>query len=578
MSSYVVLARKYRPRRLADLVGQEQVARAVSNAIRMGRVAHAFLFCGARGVGKTSTARILAACLNCEKGPTPEPCGECAPCREIAIGSSLDVHELDAASNRGINEIRELRDGVGYAPSRDRHKIYIIDEAHMLTTEAANAFLKTLEEPPPHVVFILATTDPQRLPVTIRSRCQRQDFRRVTAQDSVRCMEQILAAEGIEAEQDALYVVAREGDGSMRDALSILDQVIAFCGTKITAQDTANLLGVADRARTKEMIAALLGHDVTTALSALGAANDFGVDLKTFARTLANEARDMLVIRLAGEQAASTLVDRSRAEIKELAQITLNVQSPELERLTAVLLELAESAAGARHPRLVLEVGLVRLCRAPTLLEVETLVGRIDAALSGAIARGGSVPLLTHRGTQPAPPARITTSTQPIAASASVLAPPPAPRQVVVAEPAQPPGRVLTNADLRAWQGALRDTQHGLEASLLDHCGVMASTPGRVTLGMTNAFYLTRVRTGETLRLLADAASKAFGGRFTIDAQVGETSVADVTLGAVKAREQEVQRQAVDRQLREHPTTAAVIRALGGQVLKVRTDEPDAGA
>lgn len=387
--SYLVLARKYRPQTLTELVGQEHIARALSNAIRMNRVAHAYLFCGARGTGKTSTARIVAKMLNCESGPTIEPCGTCVACTEIAAGNCIDVYELDAASNRGVNEIRELREGVGYTPARDRHKIYIVDEAHMLTNEAANAFLKTLEEPPDHAIFILATTDPQRLPVTIRSRCQRYDFRRVRSSEVVIALRAIVSAEKVQLEDDALYLIAREGDGSMRDSLSVLDQVIAFGGDAPSAEEVAALLGVADRNRTASLLKALLDRDALRALKAIGAAHGHGIDLRTFTRSIAMEARDVLVVRLS-DQASKELVDRSETELDALKKIAYGIDTAELERLANVLLEVAEAVMQARHPRLLLEMTAVRLCKTQRLADVATLVERVENLLRYARKTGGT--------------------------------------------------------------------------------------------------------------------------------------------------------------------------------------------
>ncbi|MDH7571083.1 MAG: DNA polymerase III subunit gamma/tau, partial [Armatimonadota bacterium] len=243
MSNYVSLYRKYRPQRFGDLVGQEQITRILQNALESGRVAHAYLFCGPRGTGKTTTARLLAKALNCEKGPTRDPCNVCVPCQRIAAGSALDVIEIDAASNRGIDDIRELRDKVKYTPAEARYKVYVIDECHMLTTEAFNALLKTLEEPPPHVLFVLATTDPQKVPATILSRCQRLDFRRGAVNDLVARLAVVAKGEGLQVDEEALLLIARAGDGSWRDAISVLEQVVAFGNGRITAEAVRSILG-----------------------------------------------------------------------------------------------------------------------------------------------------------------------------------------------------------------------------------------------------------------------------------------------------------------------------------------------
>ncbi|MBW1645704.1 MAG: DNA polymerase III subunit gamma/tau, partial [Deltaproteobacteria bacterium] len=244
--TYQVLARKCRPQVFAELAGLQHVARTLQNAIRTGRVAHAFLFTGSRGVGKTSAARILAKCLNCRQGPVPEPCNECDSCVAITAGSSPDVIEIDAASNRGINEIRQLRENVGYLPQVSAYKVYIIDEVHMLTSEAFNALLKTLEEPPDHVKFILATTEPDRIPITILSRCQRYDFGRLSMPVIEAAIGEIAGREGLEIEPAAIQLLAREAEGSMRDALSVLDQVISFAGDRITVADLRQTLGVVE--------------------------------------------------------------------------------------------------------------------------------------------------------------------------------------------------------------------------------------------------------------------------------------------------------------------------------------------
>src|SRR5882672_6867302 len=268
--SYLVLARKYRPQRFAELVGQEHVARTLTNAIQQNRVHHAFLFTGARGVGKTSAARILAKALDCEKGPTAEPCGKCDQCLEIASGRSVDVVEIDAASNTKVEETKSILEGVRYAPSRARRKVYIIDEVHMLSSHSFNALLKTLEEPPSHVVFIFATTEVHKIPVTILSRTQRFDFKLIATTRLTEHLASVLAAEKIDADEDAVRVIARQAAGSVRDGLSLLDQVIAYVGgAKLSRDVVADVLGVADRRLLVELAGHILARDAGATLRSL---------------------------------------------------------------------------------------------------------------------------------------------------------------------------------------------------------------------------------------------------------------------------------------------------------------------
>ena len=296
--SYLVLARKYRPGNFSDIIGQEHVVRTLENAIRMDRVHHAFLFTGARGVGKTTSARALARALNCDKGPTSDPCGECPSCREITQGISPDVIEIDGASNRGVGDVRELRESVRYLPSKGRYKLYIIDEVHMLTTEAFNALLKTLEEPPEHVKFIFATTEPQKIPVTILSRCQRFDFRRVGLPVLVEHLRGILAKEGVELSAGALTTIAREAQGSVRDAMSLLDQVLSYAGEELNDAAVTQALGVVDRQAIFELADAIFSRNAPKVLDSVAEVEARGHDLSDLVTLLVEHLRDVMVVKL----------------------------------------------------------------------------------------------------------------------------------------------------------------------------------------------------------------------------------------------------------------------------------------
>ena len=385
MASYIVLARKWRPQTFSDLVGQQHVATTLRNAIRQNRVAHAFLFTGSRGVGKTSSARIFAKALNCEHAPCDEPCNACHSCIEITEGHSLDVIEIDGASNRGINEIREVLDAVRYAPSRDRYKIYIIDEVHMLTTEAFNALLKTLEEPPAHVIFIFATTDPNKIPITIVSRCQRYDFKRISNEDMFAHLSHIAESEHIAFDESALRLIARTARGGLRDALSAMDQIIAFAEQPITGERAAEVLGVASRETLMKMGEAVVRRDVPKVLECIGRVEHYGQNLSLFAFDLLEFLRDVTVVATASGRDVPVELDAA-----ELAQVRtwIPMTTPDrLQRMFQIWYQTSELLPKGLSPRLVMEMAAIRMCQVETVVPIDGILRKLDA-ITRALSAG----------------------------------------------------------------------------------------------------------------------------------------------------------------------------------------------
>ena len=387
--AYVALYRRWRPQNFDTLVGQQPVKQALTNALTSGRIAHAYLFAGPRGTGKTSTARILAKALNCDHGPTPNPCGECDNCRRIAEGSSMDVFEIDAASNRGIDEIKALRDQLAFTPVDCRYKVYIIDEVHMLTTEAFNALLKTLEEPPSHVIFILATTDPHKIPATIHSRCQRFDFRRVTVEEIVQHLAMVAQGSGLEADEDALRLIAIQSEGGMRDALSLLDQ----CGVmakKITAVTVREVLGIVGREALRALVEAIGRQDVPLALSQLAALLEQGKDVRQIVTELIEYLRALLLFKAVPQYNEVYLTDTA-SNLESLAALYTSdrIMASE-ERLHAALVELR----GTMRPRITAELCLLDLCRreGSALASLTARVESLERQLASGAAAAQAVP------------------------------------------------------------------------------------------------------------------------------------------------------------------------------------------
>jgi len=377
--TYQVLARKWRPQVFAAVVGQDPVTRTLQNALASGRVAHAYLFTGPRGVGKTTTARLLAKALSCTKRTGPEACGACPSCLDFVSGAPMDVMEIDAASNTGVDDIRTLRENVKYAPARGRFKIYIVDEVHMLSGPAFNAFLKTLEEPPAHVVFVLATTDPRKIPATVLSRCQRFDFRPIPPEQLTATLTEILTKEGVRFEPGALPLLVRAAEGSLRDALSLLDTAIAYGGGALDEAGVARLLGSSSPVHVRGFLAALLARDGARALEAIDRAARDGEDLSWLCRELVETARRALVVKVAP---GAPFADLTPAEREALAASVEAVNADELIYLLRAFMEADAEMRRSPHPRVELEIAAVRAARRPQPQAIEALIAKVDEAAS----------------------------------------------------------------------------------------------------------------------------------------------------------------------------------------------------
>jgi DNA polymerase-3 subunit gamma/tau len=433
---YQVIARKYRPQSFDDVLNQDHIKTTLRNAIAQNRIAHGYIFSGQRGTGKTTTARIVALCLNCEKGPTDKPCGVCASCVEIAAGGAVDVIEIDAASNRGINEMRELRENVRYQPARDRYKIFIIDEAHQITNEAFNALLKTIEEPPEWAVFILCTTESHKIPATIASRCQHFSFRSVDFHDLIDRMREICTQEGVETDDETLAVLAQAGEGSVRDSLSALDQAIACCGNKLDAAQVRALLGAFGIDAMAQVTTALSANDGSALLALVDELERNGGSPQHFSRELSRYVRNLLVTKISGEQ--SRLVTASPAEKKEMARIAAAFSEEDLTRYLQFSLDLFRDLQFSMQPRFHLEIGLLKMLQAGRLQPIEEALANLsgepravaparEAAPSVSAPRPMAVPAPAAAPASFAPPAPRPSALQRPAAAQPLYAGPPSP-------------------------------------------------------------------------------------------------------------------------------------------------------
>jgi DNA polymerase-3 subunit gamma/tau len=383
--SYQVIARKWRPQSFNEVVGQNHITQTLTNALKNNRLHHAILLTGPRGTGKTSSARILAKAIRCPNAVNFVPCDKCDSCVEIAQSRSSDVIELDGASNNGVDAIRDLRDSVGYMPSSGKYKVYIIDEVHMLSTSAFNALLKTLEEPPPHVVFIMATTEVQKIPQTILSRCQRYDFRRIPIKQITDQLKKICEGEKVTAEDEALWMIARQGDGSMRDSLSLLDQVITFANGPLNRENVVEILGLTNRSLLMETLRALVARDTKAIMVVLEKIATSGFEPHLFSQDVLEMIRNLLLVKVSGAEVAHIL-ELPDSELLTLTELAKQVSEEDLHMLFDMALKSGNDIPKAQDPRIVLEVGLLRMSAAPQITDLESL-------LRGGARLGSKAPL-----------------------------------------------------------------------------------------------------------------------------------------------------------------------------------------
>jgi DNA polymerase-3 subunit gamma/tau len=432
--SYQVIARKYRPQRFADVVGQEHVTQTLSHAIEQNRIAHAYLFCGPRGTGKTTVARIFAKCLRCKNGPTTEPCGECPDCRAIAEGNSLDMLEFDAASNTQVEKIREMIiEHVKYAPSSGKYKMYLVDEVHMLSPSSFNALLKTLEEPPSHVVFLFATTDPEKLPTTILSRCQRFDLRRIPASLIVKQLTQIAAQEKVRVAPEALHAIARGADGGMRDAESTLDQLISFCGGQIEETDVLSMFGLAAQSQLLELARTVLDGEVEKALRLLNDLAKNGKDLGRLLSDLLNHFRNLLIFQVS--RGDLNLLEVSEAEAASLREQSAATNSSAVARIMEVLANSETRLRDAASKKIFLEVTVLKAMDARQAVGIDAVLKRLQQLREGnspdassatsasqSAAQRAPNPPATSQSSAPASPVKTAPPAAHVLADASVAA------------------------------------------------------------------------------------------------------------------------------------------------------------
>ena len=556
--SYLVLARKWRPQLFDDLVGQEHVSQTLKNAISADRVHHAFLFTGARGVGKTSAARIFAKALNCEQGPTVEPCGVCPSCVEITAGQGVDVFEIDGASNTGVDDIRELRENIRYLPSNSRYKIFIIDEVHMLSINAFNALLKTLEEPPDHAKFIFATTEPHKIPITILSRCQRFDFRKIGQPQVQGRLRYIIDHEQVTISDAGLAMIARSGGGSMRDALSTLDQVIAFCGEQVTDEELQGLLGLVSRRILLDTVEAIIERDAQRALALVQKVDEHGHSFRQFCQQLVELVRALVILKVAEQPGG--LLDFSESELQDLRTLSAPANLDDLQRLLSALIKTEAELALSNYPRLTMEMVLVKLASLPTGIEVATLVKKLEAVerklAAGVVAAPPARPF--------SPPARNVAA----ADSASPVEPPPIPPEPSGKKPEAPSAPVGE----KSWAGLVefvRAHRRPRISALLEQSSLLKLELPRLQIGMSARYF--GLADGEMKESIEALAAEYYAAEVRVDfKKVDAEAQAPPSLHEERVQLESDRKKKLRENAAEHPMVKTAIDIFGGQIEEIK--------
>ncbi|BCR03132.1 hypothetical protein DESUT3_02010 [Desulfuromonas versatilis] len=558
--SYLVLARKWRPQRFEDLVGQEHVSRTLGNAITSGRVHHAFLFTGARGVGKTSAARILAKALNCEQGLSPQPCNECPSCEEIAAGRGVDVFEIDGASNTGVDDVRELRETIRYLPSRSRYKLFIIDEVHMLSINAFNALLKTLEEPPEHAKFIFATTEPHKIPVTILSRCQRFDFRKIPLPRVAARLREIVDAENITISDRALGLVARRGEGSMRDSLSTLDQVIAFCGEQVSDEEVLGLLGMVDRRLLLDTVEGVLQRDSHRALEAVRRVDNLGHSFRQFCQELVELFRALVMCRVLPDP--GEMLEVVGDELRELQALAETASLEDHQRALTLLLKTEAELAASPFPRLTMEMALVRLAQLPPARDVASLVRKLESLekrLGGGAALPAAAPASAPPQARPATPA-------------PPMEEPPQPSEPPPKKPEAPPP---ASGGAGGWQGLVDfvRSRRPRIGSILEHGRLLQLELPEVHVGFAeSSFHLEQMKDAETLEVFKGLAGEFFGQDVLVRVSpvAGQGAQAPPSLVEERKAKESDRRNRLREDALAHPLVKKAVEIFEGEIREIK--------